>query len=130
MNNVQLRIRIGNAHNGADGEYANATIPEAIEALTGDARYVYVVGCWVEGFEETVGYGARKRTIVRKVDEPVFGLEVTVNPPRDDYSIKPAEVNWSALGASDVDTTLFYAQLLSMAANLATAANFVTQPRA
>jgi hypothetical protein len=122
MDNVQLRIRIGNSYAGDNGVFTNSTMAEAIAAL--DETPVYVVGCYIKAFEEEVGFGRSKRTITRKTDQPVYGLEVTVNPKYSAFGgARQAEVNWSALGAQDTDTTLLYVQLLQVAANLAQCAN-------
>ena len=132
MENVQLRIRIGNAWDGVDGEFRNATFAEAVEALRGTtdddgeirAQNVYVVGTYVQGFSENVGSVSKPRYVERLDDQPAFGLEVTVYPPHNRWrTVEPARINWSALGSSDTETAAFYAQLLTMAVNLASAVN-------
>ena len=136
MENIQMRIRIGSAHNGRDGVYHNATFAEALEALRGTqdedgeirAQYVYVVGTYVQGFTEDLGSKSRPRPVERKADQPVFGLEVTIYPPRTNYwtrprSQYPAEINWSALGSSSPDVARFYAHLMTVASNLADTVN-------
>lgn len=139
MENVQLRVRIGNAWDGdpETKEFRNANFVEAVKALQGTqdedgevrAQSVVVIGTYVQGFTENLGTSTKPRPVERKTDQPIFGLEVTVYPPRrnywnrDEVKYDPAQVNWGALGSSSPEFTLFYAQLMTTAAQLASAVN-------
>lgn len=136
MENIQVRIRVGSAYDGENGVYRNATFAQAVEALQGTkdedgtirAQNVYVVGTYVQGFTEDLGTRTKPRPVERKTDEPIFGLEVTIYSLRSNYwgakgGVHPAEVNWSALGSSTPEVTTFYAGLLTLASQIAGAAN-------
>lgn len=133
-----IRLRIGSPHAGdrATGQYTNATFTEAVAALlgthsgTGPGGYhqrtnVHVVATYAEAFtEEPPKHLRGGKGITRSVGEPVFGHEVTVYGIDTAYGKpKAAQVSAGSIGAMDTTTAALHIDLLTLATNLAVAAN-------
>lgn len=124
----QIRFRANRGY-GPD-----LTFAQAAQAAAGDndrgywhGEYISVVAVYAERTVEPAAYQVIEK--VHEAGEPVWGLEVTVNPRDERYAaLAPAQVNWSALGTQDTATAQLFAELITLAAQIADAANAAPVP--